>query len=103
MKAEPKYHELKAESGRTLRRGFCSECGSPISIRKPESPLIEFLQAGSLDDPSAFSPVCELWVSRANHWHQFLPAVTKFDKGPSVEAIQTPIKTYFAARRQAGS
>src|ERR1019366_6824023 len=29
-RAEPKYHSVKAESGRTMQRGFCGECGSPL-------------------------------------------------------------------------
>ena len=95
---EPKYHEVKAESGRTMRRGFCSECGSPLSIRRPETPHIEFLHASSLDDPSLFKPSCELWVSHAFPWHHFHPEATQFDEGPSEEAVRAPVMAYFASR-----
>jgi hypothetical protein len=27
---EPKYHQLKGESGNTMSRGFCPECGSRL-------------------------------------------------------------------------
>lgn len=95
-----KYHSLKADSGRTMRRGFCSECGSPISIRRPETPLIEFLQAASLDDPSKFHPTCEVWVSSADPWHPIHSATRKFDQNPAAEAVRGPIEAYFAARAQ---
>ena len=95
--SEPKYHEVKAESGRTMRRGFCSECGSPLSIRRPETLRIEFLQAASLDDPSMFVPKFEVWVSSAHPWHQLHPDTQKFDRGPSAE-VRAPIEAYFAAR-----
>jgi len=99
--SELKYHSLKADSGRTMRRGFCSECGSPVSIRRPETPLIEFLQAASLDDPSKFDPTCEVWVSSADPWHTIHSATQKFDQNPAAEAVRGPIEAYFAARAQA--
>ena len=96
--SELKYHSLKADSGRTMRRGFCRECGSPVSIRRPETPLIEFLQAASLDDPSKFHPTCEVWVSSADPWHPIHSATQKFDQNPAAEAVRGPIEAYFAAR-----
>ena len=65
---EPRYHQVKAESGGTMRRYFCTDCGSPVSIRRPETPQIEFICASSLDEPSQFVP-CEVWMSRALPWH----------------------------------
>lgn len=96
---EPKYHSVAAESGRTMRRGFCVECGSPISIRRPETPLVEFLQAASLDDPGLFAPTCEVWVSSAEPWHHLHPHTVTFDKGPSPEVVRAPIEAYFEARK----
>lgn len=97
--AELKEHSVVANSGRTMRRRFCGECGSPVSIFRPETPLIEFLQAASLDDPSIFLPTCEVWVSRASPWHPHLPDTQKFDEGPSADAVRAPIEAYFAGRR----
>jgi len=45
---EPKVYSVKAESGRTMNRGFCEKCGSPIMIRRAETPQLAFIQAGSL-------------------------------------------------------
>jgi hypothetical protein len=99
--SELKYHTVKADSGRTMQRGFCSECGSPVSIRRPETPLVEFLQAGSLDDPSKFHPSCEVWVSRADAWHPLDAGIQKFDQNPAAEAVRAPIAAYFEARTKA--
>jgi hypothetical protein len=96
-----KYHTVKADSGRTMQRGFCSECGSPVSIRRPETPLVEFLQAASLDDPSKFRPSCEVWISRADAWHPLDAGIQKFEQSPSAEAVRAPIEAYFAARAKA--
>lgn len=94
---QPKYHAVKAESGRTMRRGFCPQCGSPVSITRLETPAITFLQAASLDDPSKFSPKCEVWVSSAHPW-QIQHGVPSFGKAPSEEAVRGPIAAYFAQR-----
>jgi hypothetical protein len=98
---ELKYHSIKTDSGRTMQRGFCSECGSPVSNRRPETPAVEFLQAASLDDPSKFRPSCEVWVSRADPWHPLHAATQKFEQGPAAEAVRGPIQAYFDARAKA--
>lgn len=94
-----RHYDVRAESGRTLRRQFCGECGSPVSARWPELPRVELLHVASLDDPSAFNPTHELWVSRAQAWHPFLPHTVKVAEGPSEEVVRKPLKTYFAARQ----
>jgi hypothetical protein len=95
---EPKYYEVRAESGRTMWRGFCGECGSPVSIRRPEATQVEFLYAASLDNPSRFAPSCEVWATRAYPWHHFRSGLLQFDQGPSEEAVRNPIAAYFASR-----
>ena len=97
--AEPKYHEVKAASGRSPQRGFCAECGSPLSARWLGNSRYQLLQASSLDDPSIFTPTVEVWVSRAHGWHSLHPDTVKFDEGPSPEAVRDPIDAYFAARK----
>jgi hypothetical protein len=45
---ESKFHEVKGASGRRLQRGFCSECGSPVSGRWPDNPRRYLLVAASM-------------------------------------------------------
>ena len=94
-----RHYDVRAESGRTLRRQFCGECGSPVSARWPELPRVELLHVASLDDQSAFTPTHELWISRAQPWHPFFPNTVKVDEGPSDEVVRKPLKAYFAARQ----
>ena len=93
-----KAHTLESALGRTMRRLFCGTCGSPVAIVRPETPLVRFVHASSLDDPSVFSPTCEVWVSRASAWHPHLDSTVKFQEGPSPETVGAPIAAYFAAR-----
>ena len=92
-------YDVKAESGRTIRRQFCGECGSPVSARWPELPRVELLDVASLDDQSVFAPTHELWTSRAEAWHPFHPNTIKVEEGPPDDVVRTPLKAYFAARR----
>lgn len=83
-----------------MRRLFCAACGSPVAIARPETPLVQFVQAASLDDPALFAPTCEVWLSRAKAWHPHLAQTLKFEEGPAPELIRAPIAAYFAARTQ---
>lgn len=94
-----RYHDVRAESGRTLRRQFCGECGSPVSARWPELPRVELLHVASLDDQTVFAPTHELWVSRAEAWHPFHPNTVKVKEGPSDDVVRDPLRRYFAARQ----
>src|SRR5215468_3265241 len=47
-----KYYDKKADSGNTLSRGFCPECGSSLFGRTSAMPDLAMITAGSLDDPS---------------------------------------------------
>lgn len=94
-----RHYDVRAESGRALRRQFCSECGSPISAHWPESPVIEMLTVASLDDQSIFRPTHELWLSRAEAWHPLHPDTIKVQEGPDEDVVREPLRAYFAAHR----
>src|SRR5262245_21245156 len=69
---ELRAYVVTSAAGRKMRRLYCPECGSPVAIDRPETPLIQFVHAATLDDPAIFSPTCEVWVSRAKAWHPHL-------------------------------
>ena len=78
MKGAPRDYEVVADSGATIVRAFCGECGSSLLIYpkidgvfyKPEDDVVE-VSAGTLDDPNAFSPDFAVYVSRAPSWAAF--------------------------------
>ena len=96
---EPKFYSVKANSGRTMNRGFCDTCGSPVMIRRPEIPQIEFLQAGSLDDPSIFRAAAEVFACRAHSVVTSIEGKDRFEEGPPVDLVRDVIKAHFARRR----
>ena len=92
------FSQIKADTGRTMRRGFCGACGSPVSIKRPETPLVEFVQAASFDDPGMFSPTVEVWTSSAAPWHPMHPTTEKCAEGPGSLVLE-PVQSYFANRK----
>lgn len=60
---------------------------------------LQSIPAGSLDDPSWFSPTFEDWTSRAYVWHSYLPDTLKFAERPTPEAFRNQVEAYFEARR----
>jgi hypothetical protein len=56
------------DSGLPVFRKFCSKCGSAIVSEVVATPDLEWLNAGTLDDPSWFRPQMNLWCDSAQPW-----------------------------------
>lgn len=67
-RGESKWFERTANRGHAMRRGFCSDCGSPLFMVNEASPGSVILYAGSLDDPSWYSPSRDIFVGSAQPW-----------------------------------
>ena len=66
--ATRKYDDSATQSGRTLSRHFCAECGSPIfSQRNPDAGFL-VVRAGSLDDSSGMKIAGHIWTATAPAW-----------------------------------
>jgi len=89
-KGDLKYHQTTGESGYTLDRGFCPECGSPVVIRGQRATNLGLivLWAASLDDPRWFRPAVDIFVVSAQPWDYLNPAVRKFERIPTEEQVR---------------
>ena len=79
-----------ADSGNTVERGFCRQCGSQIFSRTvaPANALPIRIRAGTLDDLSAVAPEAYIWVDSAPPWASFAPGLPKFAKGPGSARVE---------------
>jgi hypothetical protein len=84
LKGEAKYHSVKAASGRTARRGFCPDCGSPLFADNSSASGMMAIKAASLDDPSWFKPMADIWTASAQPWDYMNPELMKFSKEPQM-------------------
>ena len=70
-KAEVRWSGTPAyyASSKIARRGFCPQCGTPLSFEYLDSERMD-LTAGSLDDPSAVTPTAHFAIeTRVASWH----------------------------------
>ena len=69
MTGEPKlYKDSETDSGNTVERYFCGECGSPIYSVIPDTPDVLYLKTGTLDDTSSFTAQFHVWCSTKQNW-----------------------------------
>ena len=88
IKGESRYHDVQAESGNVVSRGFCPQCGSPVFIQAELVPSLQGLWAASLDDPSQFQPSVQVWCGSAQSWDCLHPTLPKIEKAPTEQQMQ---------------
>ncbi len=88
IKGEVKYHEVPGQTGHGVRRGFCPQCGSPIFAKAGRFPEFTVVNASSLDDPSWFQPVVDIWTASAQPWDALDPHLPRYEQQPTDEEFQ---------------
>ena len=87
----PRFYEVKADNGNTMRRGFCPTCGSPVVAATSGLPGVTTITAGSLDDPSVFKPEFVCYTTRGHDWDLIDPSLPSFPMMPPMAgAAQQP-------------
>lgn len=76
------YFESKGDSGHTVSRGFCPNCGSQLFGKVELMPGLLAIRAGTLDDPALYKPALDLYTSRAPHWDAMDADLPKFAEMP---------------------
>lgn len=82
VRGEVKYYDTKGDSGNTVSRGFCSNCGARLLGKSSGMPDLVIVLAGSLDDPSWFRPAMDVYTASAQPWDHMSPELPKFSKMP---------------------
>jgi len=77
-----KFYQSTGDSGGRVNRGFCPNCGSPIVSLISASESMVALKAASLDDPSIFKPIVQVYMKSAPPWAPVRDDLPKFDKQP---------------------
>ncbi|HZL01311.1 MAG TPA: GFA family protein [Caulobacteraceae bacterium] len=76
----PKAFTTQGDSGATVSRHFCADCGSPLFTSSPRRPEWVFAKAGALDDPFVVKPDCEIWASSETPWARIPVGIVRHDK-----------------------
>jgi hypothetical protein len=84
---EVKYYEVTGDSGGRMSRGFCPNCGSRLFGQRENADFLS-LMASSLDDPSEFRPVMDLYTASAQPWDYMNPDLPKFPQSLNIVSSQ---------------
>jgi hypothetical protein len=81
------FYDAPADSGKTVSRGFCPTCGSPVYSRISGMPGLVFPRASSLDNLEVFKPKMVVYSSRAASWDHVDPDLPSFAEMPAPEQM----------------
>jgi hypothetical protein len=83
LTGSPRYFDTSSDRGGLIHRGLHPDCGSPVLAHFDVAPDLIGSRAGSLDDPSWFSPSYDIWTSDAQPWAHMNPVLPKIEKYPA--------------------
>jgi hypothetical protein len=78
----PKTYTVRAASGSLATRSFCSDCGSPLFTRGEVAPGVMSIRFPTLDNPSEFQPMLDIWTSSAQPWVCLSQAIPRYPRSP---------------------
>lgn len=82
-KGTPKRYAGIADSGRTLYRFFCGDCGSPLFSQRQTTPETSVLRIGTLDtQPEGLKITAHIWTRSARGWDHIDPGAKQFPSQP---------------------
>ncbi|HYG44702.1 MAG TPA: GFA family protein [Bordetella sp.] len=79
QRGQAREHAYQGDSGNTVVRSFCPDCGTPLFGRTEGAGYV-IVKAGSLDDPAVFRPRLALWTDSAPPWHHTDPALPSYGR-----------------------
>lgn len=85
---KPRRYTVTADSGRTLHRYFCGDCGSPLYSQRELTPENMSLRIGTLDPEHAggMKIAANIWTKSARSWAHIDPAAQQFPGQPDTPA-----------------
>jgi hypothetical protein len=79
-KGATKGYTKQGDSGKSVTRHFCANCGTPMFSDVEANPDIWVVKAGSMDDPSWLKPGVVLYTDSAQPWAHMAEGIPHFPK-----------------------
>ena len=67
---EARFYETTGESGGTVNRGFCANCGGPVFSYISKAPDVAAIRIGALDNSNWVKTKAAVWCRSATSWAQ---------------------------------
>lgn len=78
----PKSYAVRASSGGLATRSFCADCGTPLFTQSESNAQFTSIRFPSLDDPSTFKPMLDIYTANAQAWVCLDQGIPHFPKSP---------------------
>lgn len=82
IEGEVRWHDVRADSGNTLSRGFCPQCGNPLLARSNARPHFIGVRIGVFDDREGLGPKSVIWAASAPSWAHHDPDLPRSERQP---------------------
>jgi hypothetical protein len=82
VQGELKTYNDTGDSGKTVYRRFCPNCGSGVLAEAEAMPDLTIVLAGTLDDSTTYAPAMEIYCSSAQPWFHASAERQRFPKMP---------------------
>ena len=76
------YVDNSGASGKPFKRHFCSNCGSHFLSNGAGYEGLEFIKAGTLDDPNWVVPAVHIWCEEKLDWITLPEGSTQVARNP---------------------
>lgn len=81
LQGTPKSFEHKADSGATMTKLFCGDCGSQLFGKGTGSPGVIHVKVGTIDDAGFVKPQIDVFVSKKLPFTHLSADTEHFEKG----------------------
>jgi len=82
VSGETKTYEDRGETGQTVYRKFCPNCGSPVFTDVETAPEMRFIKAGTFDDTSWLEPQVQFWAKSKQNWYDLGETIPHVEGNP---------------------
>lgn len=82
IRGATKAFTVEAESGNTVTRRFCPECGTPLFSEISMNPDLFVVKQGTFDDRRGLGPSMNIWTASAQPWVPIEASLPRFPKNP---------------------
>lgn len=78
----PATYAVRSGSGSLTTRSFCPACGTPLFTRSDASAEFMSIRFPTLDTPSEFRPMLDIWTASAQSWVCLAPDIPHYTQSP---------------------
>ena len=81
LSGEIARYQHTTDSGFTMTREFCPECGTPLFVRSTRFPEVEMFTVSALEEPESVEPSFQIWSASKISWSTIDVELRSFPHG----------------------